>query len=76
MAAYLSTHDNPWNPSTHFLEWFLEDQRLDHRCCDTLARVAATSDSLSDEENDRIVEAAIDEIIKHDPMNIYKKVKD
>ena len=40
-----------------------------------LARIALTSDQFSDTENDREVERAIDEIIKYDFMNIYKKVK-
>ena len=31
-------------------------------------------DSLTDEENDREVERAIDEIIKLDPFNIYRKI--
>ena len=40
-----------------------------------LGRIAKTSDQLSDEENDIEVERAIDEIIKYDFRNIYKKVK-
>ena len=40
-----------------------------------LARFARTSDSFTDEENDKETERAIDEIIKYDFLNIYKKVK-
>lgn len=40
-----------------------------------LARIARTSDALSDEENNEEVERAIDEIIKYDFRNVYKKVK-
>ncbi len=37
--------------------------------------IAKTSEQFSDEENEQEIERAIDEIIKHDFMNIYKKVK-
>ena len=39
-----------------------------------LGRIARTSDQLSDEENNREVERAIDEIIRFDFQNIYRKV--
>ena len=37
---------------------------------------ARTSDELSDEENNLEVERAIDEIIKYDFRNIYRKVRE
>lgn len=39
------------------------------------ARIARTSDQLSDAENEQELERAIDDIIKYDPLGIYKKVK-
>ena len=39
-----------------------------------LGRIARTSDQLSDEENNCEVERAIDEIIRFDFQNIYRKV--
>ena len=39
-----------------------------------LGRIARTSDQLSDEENNKEVERAIDEIIRYDFQNIYRKV--
>ena len=41
---------------------------------DYLGRIARTSDQLSDEENNKEVERAIDEIIRYDFQNIYRKV--
>ena len=41
-----------------------------------LGRIARTSDELSDEENNREEERAIDEIIKYDFRNIYRKVRE
>lgn len=71
----ITTIDNPYNPFNDFTSWFLFDVEQGYNTCGYLARVALTSDSLTDEENNRIIESAIDEIIKDDPLNIYKKIK-
>lgn len=71
----LTTFDNPFDPFDQFLDWFLFDIEKGYNSCAYLDRIARTSDTLSDAENDREIERAIDEIIKYDFMNIYKKVK-
>ena len=71
----LTTFDNPFNPFEQFTSWFLFDIEKGYNSCAYLARIAKTSDQLSDEENDLEVERAIDEIIQYDFMNMYKKVK-
>lgn len=71
----ITTFDNPFDPFTQFDQWFLFDIEKGYNTCGYLGRIARTSDSLSDEENDEEVERAIDEIIKYDYRNIYKKVK-
>lgn len=76
MAAMLTTFDNPFNPFENFNEWLRFDTDKGYNSCGFVDRIARTSDALSDEENDREIERAIDEIIKYDFMNIYKKVKD
>ena len=70
----LTTFDNPYNPFDQFNSWFLFDVTKGYNSCGLLGRIARTSDSFTDEENDREVERAIDEIIKNDFLNIYKKV--
>lgn len=70
----LTTFDNPFNPFEQFTSWFLFDVEKGYNSCAYLGRIARISDSLSDEENNLEVERAIDEIIKYDFMNIYKKV--
>lgn len=72
----ITTVDNPYNFFDQPIAWFLFDEEKGYHTCSYLGRVARTSDQLSDEENDREVERAIDEIIKYDFMNIYKKVKE
>ena len=71
----LTTTDNPFDPFEQFNSWFLFDVEKGYNTCAYLGRIARTSEQLSDEENDREVEHAIDEIIKYDLRNIYKKVK-
>lgn len=74
-ACMLSTIDNPFDPFDDFDSWYQFDCAKGYNSCAYLARIALTSDQFSDAENDKEVERAIDEIIKYDFMNIYKKVK-
>ena len=71
----LTTIDNPFDPFEQFTSWFLFDVEKGYNSCSLLGRIAKVSDQLSDEENDSEIERAIDEIIKFDYENIYKKVK-
>lgn len=71
----LTTIDNPFDPFEQFRSWFLFDVEKGYNSCGYLGRIARTSEQLSDEENDREVERAIDEIIKYDFTNTYRKVK-
>lgn len=71
----LTTVDNPFDPFDQFDQWFNFDVDKGYNSCGYLDRIARTSDQLSDEENDQEIERAIDEIIKYDFMNIYRKVK-
>lgn len=71
----LTTVDNPFDPFTQFDSWYRFDCDKGYNSCAYLARVARTSDQLSDAENEREIERAIDEIIRYDFMNVYQKVK-
>lgn len=71
----ITTKDNPYDPFTQFREWYNFDIDKGYYSCAYLDRIAHTSEQLSDEENARETERAIDEIIKYDFCNIYKKVK-
>ena len=72
--AMLTTFDNPFDPFDQFDSWINFDMEKGYNSCAYLARIAFTSDSLSDAENEQEIERAIDEIIRYDFMNIYKKV--
>ena len=71
----LTTVDNPFDPFTQFDNWFLFDEEKGYHTCSYLGRIAKTSDSFTDQENNEEIERAINEIIQYDFLNVYKKVK-
>ena len=70
----LTTVDNPYSPFDQFTLWHLFDKEKGYNTCEYLARIAHTSDDLTDQENSAEIDRAIDEIIKYDPFNLYKRV--
>ena len=70
----LTTFDNPFDPFEQFTDWFMFDVEKGYNTCSYLARIAKLTDDMSDQEVNDEIERAIDEIIKYDFMNIYKKV--
>ena len=76
MKAYmLTTKDNPYDPSTDFIPWYMFDMEKGYDSCGAIARLAQTSDQLTDVENAREIERAIDRIIELDFRDIYKKIE-
>lgn len=71
----LTTIDNPYDPFEQFDSWYRFDMDKGYGTCSYLSRIARTSDQLTEYENDTEIERAIDEIIKYDFMDLYKKVK-
>lgn len=70
----LTTTDNPYSPFAQFDEWFAFDTQMGYNSCAYLARVARTSNGISDEDNAKAVEEAIDEIVSLNLTGNYKKV--
>lgn len=70
----LTTVDNPHDPFTEWDAWYAFDARKGYNTPAYLARVAATSDELSDVDHQLIIEEAIDEIIEVNGSEMYKKV--
>lgn len=71
----ITTKDNPFDPFSQFSSWYSFDEEKGYHTCSYLGRIAKTSEQLSDNENDFENERAIDEIIKYDFQNIYRKVR-
>ena len=70
----ITTFDNPFDPFDDFEKWYLFDVDKGYNSCQYLARLAKTSDSLSEVEYNEEVERAIDKILEFDPLKIYRKV--
>lgn len=62
----LTTKDNPYNPWTNYDEWYAYDMIKGYNSPSYQARIAVTSDQLSDEENNQIINDAIEDIIRLD----------
>ena len=72
--SMLTTVDNPYNPFVQFDEWKDFDEAKGYFTCEYLARIAKTSDELSDADNALAIEDAINEIIYFNLLGIYQKV--
>lgn len=72
--SMLTTIDNPFDPFEQFEDWYSFDVHNHHRCCELVGQFAQTSNELSDFDNTKAIDVAIDAIIKEDVLNIYKKV--
>lgn len=70
----LTTFDNPYDPFDDFVQWFMFDVGKGYYTCNLLARIARSSEEFSVSEDKAETERAIDQIIDHDFLNIYKKV--
>jgi hypothetical protein len=71
----LTTTDNPYDPFNEYDKWSGYDASQGYYTCSYLARVARTSDELSEVEEATAIEQAIDEIVSMNVLGIYKKVQ-
>jgi len=71
----LTTFDNPFDPFEDYTSWMLFDKEKGYDSAERLMRIAKLTDDMTQKEEDEEIERAIDEIIKFDPFNIYKKIK-
>lgn len=70
----LTTTDNPYDYFEQPDEWESYERLTGSRTYNMMGQFAYTSGSLSYNQNAKEVERAIDEIIKYDPLAIFKKV--
>lgn len=72
--SMLTTVDNPYDPFTQFDAWLSYDTVSGYHTLGLLARIAKTSDELSEADQSRAIENAIDEIVYENVLGIFRKV--
>jgi hypothetical protein len=75
-TVMVTTTDNPFNPFVDWESWKRWDEDHGYYTMNYLARIAIMSDDLPDEENDLIIDQAIDEIVEMNITGKYIKVFD
>lgn len=73
-AVALSTSDNPYNPLKDFDLWYAFDTQNGYNTCAYLARQVDSIPTLSDEDEEKAVEEAIDRIVALNLTGNYIKV--
>lgn len=75
----ITTIDNPFNPFKQFDDWLNHDLKHGTDTCGKLARIAKTSNALSDSLNDEEIEQAMDSLIETCPgffVKLYENTAD
>jgi hypothetical protein len=70
----LTTMDNPYDPFTQFDEWYVWDVSHGYHSAAFLARVAQTSEDLSEADQRSAIQAAIHQICQENVSGIHRKV--
>jgi hypothetical protein len=70
----LTTVDNPFNPFTQYDEWYAFDQQMGYNTPAFLDRVAIVSTDLSEPDQARAIEEAIDQIVEENVSGMWVKV--
>lgn len=70
----LTTVDNPFDPFVQYDEWYAWDRNAGYHTPGLLARIAKTSDELSDADQHLAIQQAIDEIVQENVLGVYRKI--
>ena len=70
----VTTMDNPWNPFTHFREWYSYDEFCGYHTCALLAAFSCTSSDLDQDDYDAFAEMAINDLVEFNPYGLHFKL--
>lgn len=68
----VTTLDNPFDPFTQFDDWYSFDTEKGYNTCSYLARIAKTSNELSQKDKEQAINDAVKEIIRMNILGIYR----
>lgn len=71
----LSTKDNPYDPFVDYDSWFAFDTNNNYNSCSLLDRIANTSETMTDYEQQMEINRAIDEIVTLDPTDTFIRLE-
>ncbi len=74
VQSMLTTTDNPFSPFSQFDEWNQYDMMKGYYTLSYLARIVRTSSDLSQADQSLAIEQGIDEIVRENPLGLYRKV--
>ena len=74
IRVMLTTEDNPFSPFDNFDAWLSYDMACGYNTSGLLARIAMTSDELSELDYEQEISRAVDEIVAENVSGIHKKV--
>lgn len=71
----LTTFDNPFDPFEQWDEWYVWDMNAGYHTPGLLALLAHTAEALSPVDEIKVVQDAIDEIVKENVSGMHRKLK-
>lgn len=72
--CYITTNDNPFDPSEESIDWLMFDIEKGYDSCGLLATFANIKDDMTQTEINAEIERAIDRIVAIDFTDTYKKI--
>lgn len=70
--VWVTTVDNPYDPFTQWNSWYRYDEKMGYHTCGRIARLANSSNDLTDAEIEDSIDSAIQRLIGwYEPYEVY-----
>ena len=73
VATFVTTLDNPFDYWTQFDDWYGYDTMMGYNTCSYVARIAKTSNDMSENDRMQAINEAVDEILRFNLTGNYVK---
>ena len=73
-SRLLTTVDNPYNPFTHWVEWYAFDTSMGYHTCGLLDRVTEPTEGLGSEYEVQAIRKAVVCIIKENVSGVHTTI--